>query len=293
MENKLKEIENDINFFHDTLINKYEKVKQVDIDTVLQIKELSDKIKKLENEILWDFFKSDLESLELSKFNIKLYSSIQDKKEIPKNIILKIKEAVNSTKKLIKEETKISEYTDFGIELSKLYIKHEDYQDDIEDKTLYLYNLIDDKFNWLDENEEFIKISELLDKISKEICDGVLKHVEDKRKFYAEYFQGNYRNLADGNMSINSELYVCNFIKNYILSNFGPIFNQVCLDVFELNEIKNENEIKKIIGLYWDYTKSKTKLMLTLNDIDKRIKMSETLTGTKVDIVSDSNPNSN
>ena len=95
-------------------------------------------------------------------------------------------------------------------------------------------------------------------------------------------------------MSTNSELYICNFIKNYILNNFGPIFNQVCLDVLELNGIKDEKEIKQIIGLYWDYTKLNTKLMLSLNDIDKRIKMYETLTGTKVeDINSESDSNDN
>ena len=81
--------------------------------------------------------------------------------KMPKNIILKIKEAVKSTKRLTKDENQIKEYDNFNVELSKLYIKHEDYQDDIEDKTLYLYNLIDDKFSWLDENEDFIKITEL------------------------------------------------------------------------------------------------------------------------------------
>ena len=30
---------------------------------------------------------------------------------------------------------------------------------------------------------------------------------------------------------------------NYILKNFGQIFNQVCLDVLELNGIKEENYI--------------------------------------------------
>lgn len=273
MESKLKQIENEINLFN---------VKQVNLDTILQIKQLSDQVKKLENEMLWDFFKSDIESLELGKFNIKLDSSIQYKKEVPKNVILKIKEAVNSTKRLDKDEIKIKEYTDFSIELSKLYIKHEDYQEEVDDKTLYLYNLIDEKFGWLDDNKEFIKISELLDKVSKEICDGVSKHVENKRKFYEDYFQENFKNLAFNNMSTNSELYVCNFIKNYILNNFGPIFNQVCLDVLELNGINDEKDIKKIIGLYWDYTKTNTKLMLTLNDIDKRIKMYEAVTGDKV-----------
>ena len=287
MEYKLKQLEDEINFFE---------VKQVNLNSVLQIKQLSDKIKKLENEFEWDFFQSDIKTLDLSKFNINLDTSIQDKKESPKNILLKIKEVVYSIKKLLQDEDKIKDYTEFNVNLSRLYIKHEDYQDDIEDKTLYLYNLLDDKFAWLDDNTDFIKISELLDKVAHEICQHVSEHIEAKRKFYEDYFKENFKNLSNNDMS--SELYVCNFIKNYIINNFGLIFNQVCLDVFELNGINDEKEMKQIIGLYWTYIKTNTKLMLTLNDIDKRISLLETEINTKVDQLKlneqdiDSKPNS-
>jgi hypothetical protein len=273
MESKLKDIENQIlNFVID----------QVNLDVVIKIKELSENIKKIEKNIMWEYFQPDLDSLPLDDFDIILDPSMY-KKEYPITIIKMIKEAICSTCRMLSDQNKIKSYKDFNVELSKLYIKHEDYQDYIEDETYYLYDLIDDKFKYLDDNQEFIKISDLLDKIAKEICQNVSNHVESKRKFYEEYFKENFSNIANKSMSTNSELFVDNFIKNYILRNFGIIFNQVCLDILELNGIKEPTDIKKIVGLYYDYTKQTTKFMLSLNDIDKRIKMWENLAGDKID----------
>jgi hypothetical protein len=100
-----------------------------------------------------------------------------------------------------------------------------------------------------------------------------LKYVEDKSKFYKEYFDTKFKNEADHEMSSNSEIYVINFIKNYILNNFDSIFNQICLDVLESKGITNEDDIKNIIKLHYTYTKQTTKLMLALNDIELRMKI--------------------
>jgi len=89
---------------------------------------------------------------------------------------------------------------------------------------------------------------------------------------YKEYFKQQFENVGNRPININTELYINNFIKNYILNNFNDIFNQISLDVIELNDIKDEDEIKKIISLYYDYTKQNTKLMLSLFDIENRIK---------------------
>lgn len=283
METKLKDIENEIN----NLI-----VDKVTIDSILQIKELSEKIKKLERVMYWIYFTPDLDSIDLTKYNLKLDSSVFDKKENPVHIIRLIKDAVISTARTLENTDQVKLYKDFNIELSKLYIKHEDYQEEIEEKTYYLYEMIDEKFSYLDEDPEFIRISELLDKIAKEVFEKVSAHIENKRKFYEDYFKENFNKLSNNTMSTNSELFVDNFIKNYILKNFGQIFNQVCLDVLELNGIKEENEIKKFISLYYDYTKQITKLMLSATDIDKRIKMFENLTGKKIDEEPDNNTNS-
>ena len=101
-------------------------------------------------------------------------------------------------------------------------------------------------------------------KIQTEICDGISKHIDNKRKFYEEYFSENFKLFSNKTMSYNSEMYITNFIKNYI-------FNEICLDVLESNKITNEDDIKKIISLYYDHTKLTAKLLLTVNDIDKRL----------------------
>jgi hypothetical protein len=66
---------------------------------------------------------------------------------------------------------------------------------------------------------------------------------------------------------------VGNYIKSYILKNFGGMFNQVCLDVLESNGITEESDIKKVIALYYDYTKQMVKLYFAINEIDMRSEM--------------------
>ena len=38
------------------------------------------------------------------------------------------------------------------------------------------------------------------------------------------------------------------------------MFDQVCLDVLDANGIKEEADIKKVISLYYDYTKQMIKI---------------------------------
>lgn len=272
MESKLKEIEDNIKQYEskiDVLI---------DINYVLKIKLLADDIRQYELGVCWEYFESDIKSFDLDKKleenNIKLSSDIFDKKESPKNIILMIKNVVNTHKKIIEGEDR-KELDDFNVELSKLYIKHEDYQDEIEDKTTYLYELIDTTFSWLDDNEEFIKITDLLDKICNEICDYMTKHIGHKRTFYEEYFNQKFQEASNNLPGVKIELYVSNFIKHYLFINFNAIFNQICLDVLESNGITDETHIKNIITLYYDYIKQNTKLMMSLYDIDKRMKIQD------------------
>jgi hypothetical protein len=99
-------------------------------------------------------------------------------------------------------------------------------------------------------NEEFIKLTELLEKISNEICEGVLRFIDQKKEFYKEYLKGY------------DLIYIKNYTRAYLLHNFNDIFNQACLDVLDQNNIKDEQQIKTIISLYYDYTKSYTKTLL-------------------------------
>ncbi len=264
---KLKEIEEQINRFNMDSIN---------IKSILEFKNLHNLITNYELEVQWKEFNIELENLilnHLDKLNIKLESNMWEPTEKPKNQILLLKEKVLALMKVELDKTKIDTFKNLNIVLSNLYIKYEDLEEEISLQTNYLYDYIDNKFEWLDENPEFIQICELLDNISNEIFKNVLKYVEDKSKFYKEYFDTKFKNEADHEMSSNSEIYVINFIKNYILNNFDSIFNQICLDVLESKGITNETDIKNIIKLHYSYTKQNTKLMLALNDIELRMKI--------------------
>lgn len=230
MEIKLKEFENKINEFNITTIN---------FDSIVKLKQLNDSIINYHNELLWINFNKDIK--ELSSFNIEI--NILDKKENPKNILLNIINKVKSNKNINTSK------------LYNLYFFYEDLHDEYESKLKYLFDMIDEKFNWLDDNEEFIKITDFLDKISEEICDGVIKHINQKKEFYEEYFKTTFIETSIE----DSDECIINFVKNYILNNYNIIFNQVCLDVLELNGIKDEEQIKQIITLYYDYTKQITK----------------------------------
>ena len=228
----------------------------------------ADNLQKFEWSTLWAFFQPDLdlfllESLELlESFNIKLESIIEickNKKDSPIIVIHQIKKLISSAK-LLTENPNSKLLDKIDVALTKLYIKHEDYQEDIETKTLYLYNLIDDNFGWLDTNPEYISLTDFIDKISNEIYDNFEKYVDKKKQFYLEYFQEKCKQMEQSNV----KLFICNFTKNYILNNFGPVFDQICLDVLELNGIKDENEIKKIITLCYDHTKQNVKLLLEI-----------------------------
>ena len=242
------------------LINNYE-IKEVNLNTILGLKKLTDNINNFEKLTLWKDFETKFNSImeKLKKLNIIVDSNMKDFKEYPKNIIIIMKDTISHSIKIESDKEKIVELNKIHTNLIKEYIEQEDNQEELETVTNYLYDLIDKKFEWLDDNEDFNKISELLEKISKEICEGILKFIDQKKQFYSEYYKGY------------NKLYINNYIKSYILYNFNNIFNQACLDVLDQNDIKDDNQMKMIIGLYYDYTKSSTKMMLTLDDINFRI----------------------
>lgn len=246
-------------------------IEQVTLDSILNYKSFFDNINKYILARCWQSFSIDLEKLNLSGYDIDIDNSLY--KEKPKNAILLVKNKVSSMKRIENDNFKLTKLKQLDVELSRLYIKHEDLEEELDESFNHIYNKYDEKFEWLDNNEEFIKISELLEKISKEICDGVKKHINQKKEFYLEYFKQSFKLNSDKELNINSELYASNFIKNYILNNFNDIFNAACLDVMELNKITDTEQIKKIIKIYYDYTKQTTKMMLSLDDIDYRLKM--------------------
>ncbi len=270
MEQQLKNFEDSI--------NNYE-INDINLNSILGLKKLSDNIIKYEKLYLWKPFlnKYDELSNEFNKLNIPVDPNIKDLKEYPKNIILLMKETINSSLRVESNQEKINQLKKLNVDLTKLYIQQEDFQENVQDETAYLFEAIDYKFEWLDDNEEFEKIAELLEKISQEICNGVVKFVEEKRQFYSDYFEESFKKekKEENPIGFNSKIYVNNFIKSYLLSNFNDIFNQACLDVLDQNNIKDENQIKQIIDLYYDYTKNSTKLMLSLTDIDHRINSAE------------------
>jgi hypothetical protein len=177
-------------------------------------------------------------------------SNIKDIKEYPKNIINIFKDTISEMQKIEKNQDKLNELNKLHIILLKEQIEQEDKQEELEAKINYLYELMDEKFEWLDDNEEFIKLTELLEKISNEICEGVLRFIDQKKEFYKEYLKGY------------DLIYIKNYTRAYLLHNFNDIFNQACLDVLDQNNIKDEQQIKTIISLYYDYTKSYTKTLL-------------------------------
>ena len=86
-------------------------------------------------------------------------------------------------------------------------------------------------------------IAEILEQISKEISDKIQSHIEEKRKFYIEYIETTYKLNTKQDITDYSKIYVTNYIKNYILKNFGGMFDQICLDVLESNGIIDEKNI--------------------------------------------------
>lgn len=262
----LKSLEIDINNF---------KMDEVTFESVLEYKKLSNKILIIEKKFLWDNFNEQIILLDLHTYNVFLDTDIIDKNDYPKNIVLLIREKVNSMIKIENDSEQKNKLNKLKISLSNLYIKCEDIQDDIQNDTYYLYDLIDKKFAWLDDDEEFIAIAEILEQISKEICDKIQSHIDEKRKFYVEYIETTYKLNTNHDITDYSKIYVTSYIKNYILKNFGGMFDQVCLDVLESNGINEEKWIKTIISLYYDYTKQIIKLFLALNDIDIRTNMCE------------------
>lgn len=246
------------------------KMEEVTLDSVLKFKNLSNKISIAEKKILWENFEYNIGLLKLNDYGIEVDKELMDINEYPKNIILTIRQKVSL---IIKTETNPEIKEKLCVlkkNLSNLYIEYEDMQDDIQTDTNYLLEMIDEKFSWLDDDEEFIQIAELLEKISKEVCAKIQIHIEEKRKFHTEYIETTYKLNAGQNMSDYSKLYISNYIKTYILKNFCGMFDQICLDVLEANGIKEEKDIKTIISLYYDHTKQMLKLFLTLNDIDMR-----------------------
>ena len=232
-------------------INSYE-IQQVDMNSILGIKKLADNINNFEKQYLWKDFETKFNSIIIKFIELDIFvdPNIKDIREYPKNIVIIMKDTIAEMQKIEKNQQKLEELKNLQTILIKEHIEQEDKQEDLETKIEYLYELMDEKFEWLDDNENFIQLSELLEKISNEICEGILRFVDQKKQFYTEYLKGY------------DTLYIKKYIKSYLLHNFNNVFNQACLDVLDQNNIKDENQIKTIISLYYDHIKSNIKMLL-------------------------------
>jgi len=240
---ELKQLENSINTFC---------IIEVNMNSILDMKKLADNINDYEKKFLWIDFEKKFNSIKQKfiELDIIVDSNIKDSKEYPKNIVNIFKNTIYEMIKIEKNQDKLNKLNNLYTILLREHIEEEDKQEEFEDEIEYLYEKLDKKFGWLDDDEDFIKLSELLDKISNEICEGVLRYVDQKKHFYKEYMKGY------------DLIYIKNYTRAYLLHNFNDIFNQACLDVLNQNNIKDEYQIKTIISLYYDYTKSYTKTML-------------------------------
>ncbi len=232
-------------------INNYQ-INEVNMNSILGIKKLADSLNDYEKQFLWKDFESKFNSIILKfiELDIIVDSNIKDIKEYPKNIINILKNTIYEMIKIEKNQDKLNELNKLYTILLREHIEEEDKQEEFEDEIEYLYEILDEKFEWLDDDDDFIQLSELLDKISNEICEGVLRYVDQKKQFYKEYMKGY------------DLIYIKNYTRSYLLHNFNNIFNEACLDVLDQNNIKDEDQIKAIISLYYDYTKSSTKKLL-------------------------------
>ncbi len=262
----LKSLEQEIKSF---------KMEEVSLDSVLKFKNLSNKIEDKIKLLLWENFNTNINLLKLSDYQIEIDKGLMDTKEYPTSIVLAIRQKVAAMIKIEQDENKKEKLNKLKTTLDNLYIQYEDAQDDLQTETNYLYDLIDKKFSWLDEDEEFIAIAELLEKISEEICGKIKLHIKEKHKFYSDYVETMYKLESEKTqpMSTYSKLYVENYIKTYITNNFGGMFDQICLDVLEANGITDELSIQKFISIYYDHTKQIVKLYFALNEIDARTDM--------------------
>jgi hypothetical protein len=232
-------------------INNYQMI-DVNMNSILGIKKLADSLNDYEKHILWKDFETKFNSI-IQKFielDIIVDSNIKDMREYPKNIVNVLKDTISELLKIEKNQDKLNELNKLHTIILKEHIEQEDKQEELDVKINYLYELMDEKFEWLDDNQDFIQLTELLEKISNEICEGVLRYVDQKKQFYKEYMKGY------------DLIYIKNYTRSYLLHNFNNIFNEACLDVLDQNNIKDEDQIKAIISLYYDYTKSYTKILL-------------------------------
>lgn len=232
-------------------INRYQ-IKDVNMNSILAMKKLADNINDYEKKFLWKDFENKFNSI-IQKFielDIIVDSNIKDLREYPKNIVIIMKDTISEMLKIEKNQDKFTELNKLYTILLKEHIEEEDKQEELENNLEYLYEIMDEKFDWLDDNEDFIQLSELLEKISNEICEGVIRFIDQKKQFYKEYMKGY------------DLIYIKNYTRAYLLHNFNNIFNQACLDVLDQNNIKDKDQIKTIISLYYDYTKSSTKILL-------------------------------
>jgi hypothetical protein len=260
----LKSLEHEIKTF---------KMDEVTFDTVLKFKNLSQKIEDKIKSLLWENFNTNINLLKLSDYQIKIDNKLMDTKEYPTSIIIAIRQKVAAMIKIEQDDSKKAKLKNLKTKLDNLYIQYEDAQDDLQTETNYLYDLIDEKFSWLDEDEEFIEIAELLEKISQEICGKIKSHIKDKHKFYSDYVETLFKLESEQSMSNHNKIYVENYIKTYITNKFGGMFDQICLDVLEANGITEQSTINKFISIYYDHTKQIVKLYFALNEIDARTDM--------------------
>jgi len=238
-----KQLENSINTFC---------IKEVNMNSILAMKKLADNINDYEKKFLWKDFENKFNSIikRFIELDIIVDSNMKDSKEYPKNIVNIFKNIIYEMIKIEKNQDKLNKLNNLYTILLREYIDEEDKQEEFEDEIEYLYEILEKKFEWLEEDDDFIQLSELLDKISKEICEGVLRYVDQKKQFHKEYMKGY------------DLTYIKNYTRSYLLHNFNNIFNQACLDVLDQNNIKDEDQIKTIISLYYDYTKSSAKSLL-------------------------------
>ncbi len=263
----IKQLEYDIRTFE---------MYDVTIKSVLKMKKLSDNISNYIKHNSWIGFEEDLTQVNLESVGIVLDDKLMNKKDLPYLVIHLIKNKLQELYSIGDEEQK-QKIKDINVKLSELCIKYEDIVDEFINQVYYLEDLIDVKFEWLEEDEEFNKISNLLTKISDEINMAVSEHIENKRKFYSDFINQKYKEENGDIINESTKLYVYTYVHNYIVKNFTDIFNSICFDVIEQNGITDEEDIKSIISLYYDYCKQNARMQICIDNIDIRTKLMELL----------------
>jgi hypothetical protein len=205
--------------------------------SVLELNKIISRVESWKIKIIWFNFKNDLKILGLQDVLTNCFDSIS---EVNPFALLA---------PLIKNK-----HPQLA-ELSKLYIKYEDLNEELELSTFEFYNIIDERFAWDENNEEFIEIEQKLDKITEEIKDTIILYVKDKTKFYTDYYETIFKTHYS-TLNIDLKSYIDHFMKNYMLKNFREIYNYICLDVVKANNITDLTHISIIVEINYDHVKA-------------------------------------